>query len=376
MEALNPVVSCRSRFVALPERALAEFCERWRVQELRLVGSAVHGPFRDDSDLDFVFYAPFRSPIHAPTGQPRREAMLELASLVGRKVDLVCARRTIASANPYAVYNLLVEQRYDRHTGLAWYLQSAARLLSRVSMPSPEQALATMPGRHLLRLGLVRLARTCDSDERIAAWREQGIRDFPFEAVRDAIGPLLANVRTQQRFTWPSDESLAALLHRLGPHFSEVDAAVARRGLPALPAIPRARLDEALGDAPRLQPANARAPSPRSFVLEGGHLRLATAPGAAVTSRWGVVQLAIGGAAADAPLDQTRSAKLVFFAPSHEATYLTPTEIDLDAWAELRAVVGRAGRVLGMQNAVLEGQRVRFFDVLVDVSFAEAVRAS
>jgi len=182
MEGLTPVVACRSRFVALPERAIAAFCTRWDVQELRLIGSALHGPFRDDSDLDFVFHAPPRSPIYAPNGQLQRDARRELEGVVRRKVDLVCPRATLASANPYAIHNLLLGQRFDRVVGLAWYLRGAAHLLARASVASPQAALAGTPGRHLLKVALVRLARTCDSDRRVDEWTRRGLEDVPRSA--------------------------------------------------------------------------------------------------------------------------------------------------------------------------------------------------
>jgi hypothetical protein len=43
----DPVLVCRSRFITLPERALDAFCRRWKILGLRLVGSALRGPFRD-----------------------------------------------------------------------------------------------------------------------------------------------------------------------------------------------------------------------------------------------------------------------------------------------------------------------------------------
>lgn len=71
--------------VVSPER-LREFCERWKVAELALFGSAARGDMRPDSDVDV-----------AVTFLPEAEwslfdfasMQLELQDLIGRPVDLV-----------------------------------------------------------------------------------------------------------------------------------------------------------------------------------------------------------------------------------------------------------------------------------------------
>jgi len=65
---------------------LRELCQRYRVRELSVFGSAARGELRADSDLDllveFLPAAEIDLVDHAGL-------MLELSELVGRKVDLV-----------------------------------------------------------------------------------------------------------------------------------------------------------------------------------------------------------------------------------------------------------------------------------------------
>jgi hypothetical protein len=72
--------------VTIPDEALAAFCRRWKIQELALFGSALRDDFRPDSDVDFlVTYAPDADwSLLDVVGIEE-----ELASLIGRSVDLV-----------------------------------------------------------------------------------------------------------------------------------------------------------------------------------------------------------------------------------------------------------------------------------------------
>lgn len=79
-----------------PAEELAAFCQRWHIQELSLFGSALRDDFRPDSDLDFL----------ATFGPDARWTLTdwvsmedELATLVGRRVDLVSRRAVERSAN-------------------------------------------------------------------------------------------------------------------------------------------------------------------------------------------------------------------------------------------------------------------------------------
>jgi uncharacterized protein len=72
--------------IQLPKEKLVEFCQRWKVNELALFGSALRDDFRPDSDLDILItFAP-----DAKRGLMTLSKMkYELEDLLGREVDLV-----------------------------------------------------------------------------------------------------------------------------------------------------------------------------------------------------------------------------------------------------------------------------------------------
>lgn len=82
--------------IVLDEAALAAFCDRWRVAALELFGSVIRDDFRPDSDIDIlVTFQP-----DANWGLLDHAAMEdELATLFGRRVDLVSRRAVERSAN-------------------------------------------------------------------------------------------------------------------------------------------------------------------------------------------------------------------------------------------------------------------------------------
>ena len=70
----------------IPQQDLVEFCERWKVAELALFGSALRDDFRPDSDIDLlVTFLPEAEWSLLDHGRMEQE----LASLLGRDVDLV-----------------------------------------------------------------------------------------------------------------------------------------------------------------------------------------------------------------------------------------------------------------------------------------------
>lgn len=75
---------------------IAEFCRKWKVTELALFGSVLRDDFRPDSDVDvLVTFAPeARWSLWDSTAMEE-----ELASLLGRKVDLVSKRAVEGSRN-------------------------------------------------------------------------------------------------------------------------------------------------------------------------------------------------------------------------------------------------------------------------------------
>ncbi len=80
----------------LDKAQIASFCERWRIQQLELFGSVLRADFGPESDLDFlVVYKPNARITLFDEAQMQEE----LASLLGRPVDLVSRRAVEASPN-------------------------------------------------------------------------------------------------------------------------------------------------------------------------------------------------------------------------------------------------------------------------------------
>jgi len=75
-----------TRKIDLPQEAIAEFCRRHHIRRLALFGSALHGDFGPESDIDLL--VEFK-PGHTPGlfGIARLERELS-AILGGHKVDL------------------------------------------------------------------------------------------------------------------------------------------------------------------------------------------------------------------------------------------------------------------------------------------------
>lgn len=81
--------------VSVPRQQLAEFCRRWKVTELSFFGSVMRDDFRPDSDVDVLVT------FDADAGWSLLDLVTmqdELASIVGRKVDLL---EEAALRNPY-----------------------------------------------------------------------------------------------------------------------------------------------------------------------------------------------------------------------------------------------------------------------------------
>ncbi|GIV83662.1 MAG: nucleotidyltransferase [Candidatus Roseilinea sp.] len=72
--------------IPVPKEKLAEFCQRHHIRRLALFGSALHGDFGLESDIDLLVEF---EPAHVPGlfGMARMERELS-ALLGGRKVDL------------------------------------------------------------------------------------------------------------------------------------------------------------------------------------------------------------------------------------------------------------------------------------------------
>ena len=90
------MISASSIRVAVDPVALAAFCDRWRIQELAVFGSALREDFDPNSDVDLLvtFHPDVRHGLFALV-----EMQAELRRLFGRDVDLVTRRSVEESAN-------------------------------------------------------------------------------------------------------------------------------------------------------------------------------------------------------------------------------------------------------------------------------------
>jgi predicted nucleotidyltransferase len=73
----------RQLAIPIPHQQIADFCRKWGIRTLSFFGSVVRDDFADASDVDVL--AEFKKPI----GLQIVHAEEELASILGRKVDLV-----------------------------------------------------------------------------------------------------------------------------------------------------------------------------------------------------------------------------------------------------------------------------------------------
>ena len=82
--------------IDLPYDALADYCQRWKIKKLEVFGSVLRADFGPDSDVDFLvtFDSAARWTLFDMV-----HARDELASIVGRSVDLVSRRPIEQSDN-------------------------------------------------------------------------------------------------------------------------------------------------------------------------------------------------------------------------------------------------------------------------------------
>lgn len=71
--------------ISISPDQLAAFCHKWKVKELSIFGSALRDDFNGDSDVDILVETLPDSEL----GWDWLDMQSELASLVGRKIDLV-----------------------------------------------------------------------------------------------------------------------------------------------------------------------------------------------------------------------------------------------------------------------------------------------
>lgn len=88
----------------MPHKTIADFCERWEIQELALFGSALGEEFTDSSDIDLL--VTFED--NARRGLlDHVQIQNELEQLFGREVDLISKRAVDQSHNWIRRKNIL-----------------------------------------------------------------------------------------------------------------------------------------------------------------------------------------------------------------------------------------------------------------------------
>jgi predicted nucleotidyltransferase len=91
--------------VEIPQERIEEFCRKWHIAELALFGSVLRDDFRPDSDVDVLvtFEPGARVSLFGFV-----EAQAELASMLGKEVDLV---EKAALRNPFVRNHALAHNR-------------------------------------------------------------------------------------------------------------------------------------------------------------------------------------------------------------------------------------------------------------------------
>lgn len=77
---------------------LEDFCQRWKIAELSLFGSAAREDFTPESDVDLL--VSFLPDAH-PTVFDLVRMRTELEQMIGRPVDLISRKGVVASRNHF-----------------------------------------------------------------------------------------------------------------------------------------------------------------------------------------------------------------------------------------------------------------------------------
>lgn len=94
--------------IDIPEDKIADFCRRWKINELALFGSVLREDFRPDSDVDIlVTFAPDA----AWSLFDHVDMEDELEHILGRAVDMVSRRGIERSRNPFRRNAILASAR-------------------------------------------------------------------------------------------------------------------------------------------------------------------------------------------------------------------------------------------------------------------------
>jgi hypothetical protein len=81
--------------IELPQAAISQFCQRWKIEEFYLFGSVLRDDFRSDSDIDVMV----QFAADARWGFEIVQMKQELEEIFGRKVDLLTKKSIEQSKN-------------------------------------------------------------------------------------------------------------------------------------------------------------------------------------------------------------------------------------------------------------------------------------
>src|SRR5579862_7123502 len=87
--------------------AIQNFCNKWKIKELCLIGSVLREDFRPDSDIDFLVDFENCPPVNAYDLFDEIRMREELSQIVGREVDLVDKSAIESSSNRFIRAELL-----------------------------------------------------------------------------------------------------------------------------------------------------------------------------------------------------------------------------------------------------------------------------
>ena len=90
--------------VSIPRKKIADFCQRWKVVEFSLFGSALREDFRPDSDIDVLVTFSQNARISLFDLVDMED---ELKTVFGREVDLVEKESVLRSENYIRRKNIL-----------------------------------------------------------------------------------------------------------------------------------------------------------------------------------------------------------------------------------------------------------------------------
>jgi predicted nucleotidyltransferase/uncharacterized protein with HEPN domain len=103
-ESADPLVRKAAPRLEPPPEQIAEFCRKWRVDEMALFGSVLRDDFRPDSDVDVLLEF---APDAGVSLFDYTEMQDDLEAIFGRRVDVVNKRGIREGRNPFSQKEIL-----------------------------------------------------------------------------------------------------------------------------------------------------------------------------------------------------------------------------------------------------------------------------